>query len=334
MDLQMLRVVLTLHTLQLLQSFLCNTLGVNHQAAVHINGQLALLVQFHQALIDLLVESHISREAGIKYCGNAVFDGEINPALKGRIHLLVGQFHSTVQNNLDFRCTFIHISGHVAVLAHVIGKSGDGIRRVVRNAVALKNLGVDPDAMSFAFLDLQLGIRADGVQLFLHDILSFQVRFLQEKSVALLAGMLLDIVRHHIQRSLLAVRFYPLSHRGVLKTYRNGNMHVAVDDTGHNEFAAQVLDLSLIILQAGFVAYVYKFSVLYNQSGCLGVLGIRSVDLSVLDNVVGFHNIFFITLLFTQISSNALGDEYRLFIPFTRRYKKYLYICSILIRIY
>ena len=144
--------------------------------------------------------------------------------------------------------------------------------------------------MSFAFLDLQLGIRADGIQLLLDDILSFQVRFLQEKSVALLAGMLLDIVRHHVQRSLFAVRLNPLSHGCILKTYWDGNMNMAVNDAGQNEFAAQVRDLSLKILEAGFVADINKFTVFHYQCSCLGVLLVGCKDLGVFNDVVSFHD--------------------------------------------
>lgn len=40
-------------------------------------------------------------------------------------------------------------------------------------------------------------------------------------------------------------------------------MHVAVNDTGHNESAAQVPDLPLILRKAGFVSHIDKFAILY-----------------------------------------------------------------------
>ena len=67
MDLHVLCVIHTLHALQLFQAFLCIPLRVDHKAAVNINRQLSLPVQFAQTLIDFLMELHISRKPGIKY---------------------------------------------------------------------------------------------------------------------------------------------------------------------------------------------------------------------------------------------------------------------------
>ena len=139
MDLHVLGIVLALETLQFLQPFLCITFCVYYKTAVNINGQSSLLVQLAQTLIYLLMELHIPGEAGIKDCGYSVFDGEINPTLKRRVNLLIGQLHGTVQDDGNFRCAFIHVSGHMSVLTHIIGKSGNGIRRIVVNAMSLKD---------------------------------------------------------------------------------------------------------------------------------------------------------------------------------------------------
>ena len=211
------------------------------------------------------MELHVARKPGIKYRRNAIFDAKVDPTLKRRIYLLIGKVHPAVQNDTDFRCAFIHISGHMSVLTHVICQSRNRIRCVVCNAVPLKNLGIHPDAVSFPFLNLQLGIRTDGVKFLFYDILTFEEPFLHKESVTLLAGMLLDIVRHHIQSFLLAVWLNALSHRGVLKTYGNGYMHMAVDDAGHNKFAAQVDNVALVVCEACFVAHVGEFAVLYHK---------------------------------------------------------------------
>ena len=265
MDLQVLRVILTLHALEFFQALICNPLRVYHQAAVNINGQFSLFVQFDQTLIDLLVELHIARKAGIKYRRNAIFDTKVNPALKRRVNLLIRQFHPAVQNDTDFRCAFIHISGHVSVLTHVIRQSRYRIRRIVRNAVPLKDLGIYPDAVSFPFLNLELGIRTDGVEFLLYDILSFKESFLHQESVTLLTGILFDIIRHHIQRFLLAVGLNPLSHGCVLKTYRNSYVHVAIDDAGHDELAAEICDLTFVGRKASFVAHIDELAVFYHK---------------------------------------------------------------------
>ena len=182
----------------------------------------------------------------------------------------------------------------MAVFTHVIRKARDGVRRVVRNAMALKNLGIHPDAVPLPFLNLQFRIRTNGVQLLLDDILSFQEPFLHVEPVPFLAGVRFDIVRHQLQRSLLAVRLDPLSHRCVLKTNGNGDVHVAVNNAGHDELAAQVLDLAFVTLQAGFIAHIHKFTVLYHQGRCQGLVLVRSKNFCVFDNLVRFHGYAFI----------------------------------------
>ena len=140
MNLKVLRVILALYALQLLQALLGVLLCVDHKAAVNINGQLSLPVQLTQTLIDLLVELHISRKPGIKHRGNSEFDCKIDPTLKRRVNLLIGQFHRAVENDANFSCAFVHISGYMSVFSYIKGKSRYGIRRVVCNAVLLKDL--------------------------------------------------------------------------------------------------------------------------------------------------------------------------------------------------
>ena len=155
--------------------------------------------------------------------------------------------------------------------------------------------------MSFPFLNLKLGIRADGVQLLLDNILTFQEPFLHVEPVALLPGVLFDIVRHDVQGSLLAVRLDPLSHWCVLKTHRNGDMHMAVDDAGHDELAAEVSDLPFVCRKAGLVAHIDKFAVLHHEGGRLRVVLVRSENLCVFDDLIYFHDYFRLKCCFSYI---------------------------------
>ena len=91
----------------------------------------------------------------------------------------------------------------------------------------------------------------------------------------------------------IAVRLDPLSHRCVLKTNGNGDMHMAVDNAGHDEFAAQVLYLAFVALQASFIAHIHKFAVLYHQGRRHGLVLIRSKNFCVFDNLVCFHGYAF-----------------------------------------
>ena len=58
-------------------------------ASVDIDGQLSLFVHITQVLIDPLMKLLALRPACVKDCAHAGFDGEINPALKRRVDLLV-----------------------------------------------------------------------------------------------------------------------------------------------------------------------------------------------------------------------------------------------------
>ena len=73
MDLQVLRVILTPHPLQLLKPLLCILRCIDHEAAVNIDRQLSHLIQLFQALVNLLMELRRSRNTGVKYRTHAVF---------------------------------------------------------------------------------------------------------------------------------------------------------------------------------------------------------------------------------------------------------------------
>ena len=153
MNLNMLCVVLTPETLQLLKGFLRIASRHGHIAAVNINRQFSLLIQFAQTLVYLLMEHRISRQPGIKYAAYAGIYRKLDPAVKRSVNLPVGQFHHAVQNDGNFRRGLNHISGHMTILPDIISKSRHRIRRVVSNTVFSKDPGVYPDAVSFRFLN-------------------------------------------------------------------------------------------------------------------------------------------------------------------------------------
>ena len=66
-------------------------------------------------------------------------------------------------------------------------------------------------------------------------------------------------------------------------------MDMAVDDTGHDEFPAEISDLSFILRKTGLVAHVDEFTVLHYKSGCLQVVRIRSKDFCIFNNLISFH---------------------------------------------
>ena len=89
----------------------------------------------------------------------------------------------------------------------------------------------------------------------------------------------------------LSVGFETDAQVGVVKCDRNGHMDVTVDDAGHDELAAQIHHLSLKILQAGLVADVYEFAVLYRQGSGLRMVLVRSEDFCVFNDAVSFHGL-------------------------------------------
>ena len=62
----------------------------------------------------------MSRDTGVKNNVHTVFHTELNPALKRRVDLFIGEAHAFIKQNRDFRRAFKDISGYMAVLPHVI----------------------------------------------------------------------------------------------------------------------------------------------------------------------------------------------------------------------
>ena len=73
----------------------------------------------------------------------------------------------------------------MSVFPHIVAEPGNGIRRVVCNAVPLKNLRVYPDAVRFALQDYDLAVRADRVEILLCNILIMQEFPFQKEPVTL-----------------------------------------------------------------------------------------------------------------------------------------------------
>jgi hypothetical protein len=57
----------------------------------------------------------------------------------------------------------------MSILADIVAQARHGVRRVVCNAVPLKDLAVYPNAVALSFLNLKLSVRADRVEVFLRD---------------------------------------------------------------------------------------------------------------------------------------------------------------------
>ena len=101
--------------------------------------------------------------------------------------------------------------------------------------------------MSLSFLDLKLGIRTDRIEILLYYILTFQKFFLHKESVALLSGILFDTFGHNVQCFLFAIWLNAFSHIGILESDRYCNMHVAVNDSRHDELSTEIGNISIII---------------------------------------------------------------------------------------
>ena len=305
MDLQVLRIILTPHPLQFLKTLLCIPRIIDHEAAVNIHRQLSLQVQLMQAFVNLLVELCSPRDTGVKYCTNSVFGRKIDPAFQRCINLFIGQFHRTVENNRNFCCNLNHISGHMSVFPYIEGKSRHGIQSVVIDAVLLKDPGVHPDTVPLSFLDQDLSVRTDCIELLFYDILSVQVYFLQGESVPLLPRILPDIFRHNVQRFLFAVRRNAFPRVCILKANRHGHMDMAVKDTGHDELSAEVRDLSLIPGKAGLIAHIDEFPVLHHKGGSLGMVFVSCKDFCVFNDTVCLH--LFFSCIFFPAKYTSLG---------------------------
>jgi hypothetical protein len=68
-------------------------------------------------------------------------------------------------------------------------------------------------------------------------------------------------------------------------------MDVTVDDAGHDEFTAEVRDLSLKAGQAGVIAHIDEFAVFHGKGRGLRVFLVGRKDFRVLNDVVCFHGL-------------------------------------------
>ena len=137
MDLQVRRVIFPPEALELPYAFLRLPGRGDHIAAVHIDGQLPLLIQRPKASVDVLMKFRKSRNAGIEDARHADTDTEINPALKRSVNRRIGLIHCAVQNDRQLRRALAHLSGHMPVLAHVKAQARHRILDLVCDAMPL-----------------------------------------------------------------------------------------------------------------------------------------------------------------------------------------------------
>ena len=83
-------------------------------------------------------------------------------------------------------------------------------------------------------------------------------------------------------------------------------MHMAVDDTRHQELSTEVGHLALVLRKAGFVAYINEFAIFYHQRTCLRVGLVRCKDVCVFDNKICFHVII---IKIKQLRHIIIGQE-------------------------
>ena len=67
---------------------------------------------------------------------------------------------------------------------------------------------------------------------------------------------------------------------------------MAIDEAGHDKFAAEVCDLALIIGQAGLVAHIDELAVLYHQGRSLGVVFVGRKNVGIFNDYVCSHSYF------------------------------------------
>ena len=237
-----------------------------------------------------------ARDTGIEHSRNAVLHGEVYPGLECSVNLLIRQIQGAVQDDARLCGALNDITGHVSVLALIHAEPRDRVRRIVGNAVALEHTGVHPHAVEFRFLNLKFRIRADGIQILIGKGLAQQVLFLQDEAVALFAGILLDKIGHKGQGLLFAVAGKAFAGIRVGKSHGQGHVHVAVKDAGHDELAAKVRYLAFVTSKAGFVAHINKFTVFHHQGRGLGGILVAGVDFCVFNDVISFHNGYFVNL--------------------------------------
>ena len=244
MDFQMLGVELLSETLHLFHD-LFHLLWIGEgNTSVDINWQLALFVELTKTLIDALVKCIALRKTCIEDSGHTCFYRIIYPAHQLCIDLLV--CHIDIIEEHIPRRRLEGISCHMSVLTYIITEFGHAIRCLVSNVVSVKDLGVHPDAMALAFQNQEFSIRADGIEIFLHDVFPLQVLTLQNESVAFQARIALDALRHKVECFLFAGAHNVISCTHISESNTCGHMHMAVDDARHDEFPTQVGDFTLI----------------------------------------------------------------------------------------
>ncbi len=135
----------------------------------------------------------------------------------------------------------------MTVLTYIVTKPRNRIYDIIRNTMALKKPGICPDAVSLSLKDHDLTVSTDRIKIFLCNLFSMQESSLQKEIVNLSARIVLNIICYKVKSSLFAVTYNILTHIFILKCDGHGNMNVTVDDTGHDELAAKVSNLSLIL---------------------------------------------------------------------------------------
>ena len=135
-------------------------------------------------------------------------------------------------------------------------------------------------------------VRTDRIKIFLCEVFSIQRCPLQHESVTLFAGVLPDIIRHEVQGFLFAGTIDPLPIFHILKSNAGGNMDMAVNDAGHDEFPAEVGNLSFVFRKSCLIAHIDKFSILHHKRARLRLVFICGKDFCVFDDLICFHSFF------------------------------------------
>ena len=227
------------------------------------------------------------REAGIEDGAHTGIHAIINQALQRRFYLRIRGIHAVEKKGP--RRGFKGVSGHVPVFPDKIAEPGHRVHRFIRDSVCRKNLGVHPDAVALPFQNHQLAVRTDGVQILLGEGFSLQELLLQQKAVTRQTGILGDIIGHEVQGSLLAVALETKSHIGILETDADCHVYMGVQNTGHDKFAVEVSDLSLVGRKTCLVSHINEFAVFYHQRGGHGIVLVRGEDFCIFNNPVCLH---------------------------------------------
>ena len=177
----------------------------------------------------------------------------------------------------------------MSVFSHIIAQTRNRIRRVICDAVFLEDAGVYPYTVSFPFVDLQFTVRADRVKVFFGDLFPIQESFFQKKFVAFHAGILLDIIRHKVQRFLFAIAFKTLADLPVLESDRKCYMDMSINDTRHDEFPFKICNLSFKIRKAGLIANIDELAVFDRQGRCQRHFFICSEYFRIFNDLICFH---------------------------------------------